>query len=165
MRTGNYWLVAGLLLVASAETAQAAATKLYLVNPTDLNVVFSVERPGGVVNFTLLPHSSVTAQLADTKDDRVLFASKAGTSGAIFASPYKVYDTSHFNASDSPFDSVGVTLVEDGAGRYRIMYLLQGLDGDVKAASSDETARKLIEKHKEAIKKALEKPREGADKP
>jgi len=140
----------GLALCCGDATAQGPATKLSLTNATDKRVVFMTYRPSSI--FLTAPFESGdrrTIDLALTKDDRVLVASPADTG------PYKVFATTSFNASAQAYPTVGAALVGDGGG-YRIVFYYMA-DGAPKALKDDE--QRLIDKNKETIKKAEEKPK------
>lgn len=164
MRTMQRGIVGMFLIAGSMALAQGPATKLALVNATDEKLVISVYRPGRVDDVSLQPGGNVTAPLNPSKDDRVLVASKAGTGDGVFTSPHKIFATGHFNADQAPGATFVAGVVKDDEGKAHFVYFVR--DGDrVKAASTDQAVRRLVEKNEAALTKALAKPGRNTDTP
>lgn len=127
-------------------------------------MLISVYRPGRVDNISLQSASSVTAPLNASKDDRVLVASKAGKDDGVFASPHKILAAGHFNGDQASAPTLAAGIVKDGEGKAQFVYFV--VEGEnIRAASSEQAVKRLVEKNEAAIKKALTKPGRKTDTP
>lgn len=147
-------ILLGLCLAdAPAQPPGGPAKRIFIHNATSETVVLTIMLPNQLaLSEPIKPGGDYRNNLLQTKDDRVVIASKAGNGPDHLARPWKVFSTTEFNAAGWGWQTVGMVLVED-QGSYRFVFLVQGATGELKA--KDEKDQKLFEKSKEKVMKGF----------
>jgi hypothetical protein len=131
---------------------------LIMVNRTDEDVTFAVERANIGSLFLVNSGNYAKTNLAAVGGDRVIYAAKQGSNPYPFAYPFKVYAVNSFNASTWPGPAITAVLLKDG-GDFKLVYLLVGSGGEpILPPQPNAELKRLFEQHKEAIQKALGRP-------